>query len=91
MQEGKPTSRRDAIIEVAGTSVLVGLVSGFGPLGIVGYKTAGLDYIVASVIASVIATLGVAMVMLVLDGRGERRIFGRRDAGDDEGAGGSSG
>jgi len=91
MQKRRSTSRRDAIIEVAGTSLLVGLVSGFGPLGIVGYKAMGLGYIGASVIASVIATLGVVVVMLVLDARGERRIFGARDAGNDEGADGSSG
>ncbi len=86
MTERKPT-RRDAVIEVIGTSVLIGVVSGFGPLGTVGYKAVGMDYVTASVIASVIATLGVVVVMLFLDARGERRIFGGRSAVNDDGEG----
>lgn len=74
--------RRSAIIEVVGTSLLIGGVSGFGPLGTVAFKVAGMSYVAASIIATVVASLGVTVVMLVLDARGERRIFGGREKDD---------
>jgi hypothetical protein len=94
-EERQPTTRREAVIEVIGVSLLVGGTAGFGPLGTILFKVLETPYLPVATLAAVVCTVGCAMVMLYMDYAGRRLIFGagdgdaERDDGGDGSAAGS--
>lgn len=93
MTEGRqPTTRRDAIIEVVGVSLLIGGTAGFGPVGTILFKVLETPYLPVAFLSAAMAVVGCAVVMLVMDARGPRLIFGAGpDAPDGKGGVGGSG
>lgn len=81
-EERQPTTRREAIIEVTGVSLLIGGTAGFGPVGTILFKVLETPYLPVAILSSAVATVGCAVVMLVMDAKGPRHIFGGDDAGE---------